>query len=343
METNETTDASESSETDKTDKRTDASELGYVGLGRIGGNMVRNLLDHKVRVVAYDINRGMVADLLEERKVDAEEGRLKGAYCPEGLIACLEEKPRIVWLMINAGRAIDTILSDIALFLSPGDIIIDGGNSYFHDSMRRAEELRDKGIYFLDVGTSGGVKGAREGACLTIGGSKETYESLEHIFRKMAAPAGYLYVGGSGSGHFVKMVHNLIEYGIERCLGEGMELLEAGEKLFTSGLDLRGISHLWNHGSIIESKLLGNLAEALGREDFGKDLTHIYSRVGGGETGEWGIRTAMELGVPVPATAAALFERYCSRREESLGTKCVAAMRNVFGKHPVEYKIETQK
>ncbi len=313
------------------------SEIGYVGLGRMGVNQVENLLDRGFRVVIYDKEPRKVQELVEKRVDEAYQGDLVSVGSLERMVRELSS-PRIVWMMVPSGKPVDFVLQSLFPSLSPKDTIIEGGNSYFQDSIRRAQEATNRGLNYLDVGTSGGTQGAREGACLTIGGDQAVYETLMPLFQAMSAPDAYLYVGPSGSGHFVKMVHNLIEYGMEQSLAEGMEMLQAGEKVFGKELDLQKICSNWNQSSIIQSRLVGYLAEALGREAYGPELAHLSSVIGGGETGELALKTAMELQVPLPVSSSALWKRYQSRQEESFGSKCIAAMRNVFGEHAVEYK-----
>ena len=313
------------------------NQIGYVGLGRMGSNMVMNLLDQDFGVVAYDQNQKCKSQLEEERKEDVNTEKLQ-LHSSLDEVASALDSPKVIWMMVPAGKAVDEVITSLLPQLSPKDILIDGGNSYFKDSMRRAQELKTSGIDYLDVGTSGGLKGAREGACLTIGGEREVYEQLEPMFKAVSAPQGYLYTGLSGTGHFVKMVHNFIEYGIEKCIAEGMNLVKSGgEKYWKQEFDLQRVTEVWNQGSIIESSLLGYLAQALANEKFGNNLELLSGKVGGGETGSWAVDAAMELGVAVTCNAAALFDRYSSRQQESFAGKCIAGMRNVFGGHEVEY------
>jgi len=307
-------------------------------LGRMGANMVENLLDKEVNVIAYNRTKRTSDEFLEKRKIDADSGRLKGVYSLKEIPEKLET-PRAIWLMIKAGDAVDKTILELFPYLNKGDIIIDGGNSYFRDSIRRAEELKQEGIYFLDAGTSGGIFGARHGACIMIGGEKEGFDRAEWIFKTAANLKGYKYIGPSGSGHFVKMVHNITEYGIEQAIGEGIALAKAGlENIFgiKNKEKLAELCELWNSGSIIESKLLKDLENAL-RQD--PDLDDITSEIGGGETGEWAIKTAMELKVPFNSFSAALSERYRSRLGDySFAGKAVAGMRYIFGEHEIKKK-----
>jgi 6-phosphogluconate dehydrogenase len=314
------------------------NQLGYIGLGRMGANMVMNLLDKDFDVVAYDQNQNCGHQLGEERKEEVETEKLQLPSSLEEVASALDS-PKVIWMMVPAGKAVDGVITSLLPELSPKDILIDGGNSYFKDSMRRAHELKEKGINYLDIGTSGGLKGARNGACLTIGGEREVYEQLEQLFKAISAPQGYLYTGPSGTGHFVKMMHNFIEYGIEKCIGEGVELVkEGGDKFWGEELNLGKICGVWNKGSIIESKLMGYLADAFNENEFGSNLEHLSGKVGGGETGEWALATTLELNIPASCNALALLDRYRSRQDDSFAGKCIAGMRNVFGGHKIEYK-----
>ncbi len=310
--------------------------LGLVGLGRMGANISENLLDNGTGISVYDISKNEVDSLLEKRKDDFEKGRLKGCYSI-GSLADSVESPRSFLFMINQKGVDETILS-LVPYLRKGDVIIDGGNSFYKDSMRRASELKELGIGYLDMGTSGGIGGAREGVCAMVGGDEGVFKDKEWIFKRIAKKEGYQYIGPSGSGHFVKMVHNILEYAMEQAIGEGIALAKSGlENIFGVGNEkLPEICRLWNNGSIIKSRLLNDLETALNKDSCLSDIT---SEIGGGETGEWGIQTAMELKVPCNSFSVALNERYRSRLgNESFAGKAIAGMRNVFGEHEVKKK-----
>ena len=292
--------------------------IGYVGLGRMGLRMVGRILgDHGV--VAYDINPESIA---EAARMGAEPAAsLRN-------LAQLLESPRVIWIMVPAGNPVEGIIEGLEPHLGEGDVLIDGGNSFYKDSAKRAERLQSKGIHYLDVGTSGGLEGAEKGASLTIGGPEAAYEYVTPLLESMARPGGFLHCGPSGSGHYVKMVHNGIEYAMLQALGEGFEMLENGPY----ELDLESISGVWNTGTVIRSWMLELVGRAL-KDDPG--LMSLRGEVGGGETGRWMVETAMELGVPTPSIALSLIMRYRSRQEDTFAGKVVAAIRREFGGHPV--------
>ncbi len=295
-------------------------KLGFIGLGRMGFNMALNLKDNKINVVAYNRHPGPA------RKI--KKHGVEAAFSIEELIKKLP-KQRIIWIMVTAGKPVDVVIKELLPYLSKGNIIIDGGNSFYKDSIRRYNYLKKKKIHFLDIGTSGGLSGARHGACLTIGGDKKIFRKIEPVCKAVSAKNGYAYVGKAGSGHFVKMVHNGIEYVLLQAYGEGFELLKSGPY---KSLDLKKISKTWKNGSIIRSYLV-ELAE----KAFAKDskLGKIQGIVGGGETGEWAVKTAKEFGVDVETIKLALTERKKSRKKPRFAGKVVAALRNEFGGHEV--------
>lgn len=300
-------------------------ELGFIGLGRMGQNMVIRLLSKGHKVVAYDKIRA---------NIDEVAGRGAVAAASPAELAQNLKKPRAVWLMVPAGRIVDEVIfQDLLPRLDKMDTVIDGGNSHYKDSQRRALSLKEKGIFFLDVGTSGGLEGAASGASLTIGGEKEAFKRVEAIFESLAMSGGYGYVGESGAGHFVKMVHNAIEYILLQAYGEGFELLEKS----SYALDLAQIARLWNNGGVIRSWVLELAQRALEKDP---ELTTLRGAVGGGETGSWAVEAALEKGVPLPLTSLALALRLRSRQEDSFASKLVAALRKEFGGHEVQ---ETKK
>ncbi len=296
--------------------------LGFVGLGRMGRGMVLKLLSKGFEVVAYD----RISEVVEEVDSNGAEGAPSLKELAKKLSG-----PRIVWMMIPAGRPVDEAIDRLLPYLGKEDIIIDGGNSHYKDSIRRAEKVKEKGIHYLDVGTSGGLEGVTQGLSLMIGGEKEAFSRVKPIFEALAANDGYGYFGPSGAGHFVKMVHNGVEYAILQAYGEGFDLLNSGPY----DLDLKQVVHVWNRGGVVRSWLL-ELAERVFKRD--PKLEEITDEVGGGQTGMWSIEAAIEHEIPFPMMSAALSARFRSRQEESFATKLVAALRREFGGHEVKAK-----
>jgi len=295
-------------------------ELGLVGLGRMGANMTQRLLSGGHSVVVFDRNPEAV-------KTSAQAGAT-GSEGLEGLVGKLSA-PRAVWLMVPSGDPVTQTIEALIPLLSPGDVIIDGGNSHYKDSAARAEMLREKGIQFIDCGTSGGIWGLTVGYCLMVGGEEEAFRRLEPIFRTLAPVDGYAHVGPSGAGHFVKMIHNGIEYGMLEAYAEGFELLHAS----TYALDLARISSLWNRGSVVRSWLLELAERALASDP---ELSAIRGYVEDSGEGRWTILEAIERSVPAPVLAESLFARFRSRQDESFGAKVIAALRQEFGGHAVK-------
>ena len=293
-----------------------------VGLGRMGGNMTLRLLQAGHRVVVYDPQAEAVQGL-------AEEGAA-GASSLAGLVEQIAQ-PRAVWVMVPAGEATETTISALAELLSPGDTLIDGGNSNYKDSVRRAESLASLGVAFLDAGTSGGVWGLAEGYSLMVGGDEAAYRRLEPVFQSLAPgpDRGYGRVGPAGAGHFVKMVHNGIEYGLMQAYAEGFELMQAKSDF---ELDLAQISQVWRYGSVVRSWLLDLTAAAL-EEDPGLESIQAYVEDSG--EGRWTVQEGVELSVPLPVISLALQARFRSRQEQPFGARLLAAMRNQFGGHAV--------
>jgi 6-phosphogluconate dehydrogenase len=291
-------------------------KIGFIGLGRMGFNMVLNLKGHKIGVVAY--NRS------PEPAKEIKKKGVKVAFSIDELMKKLP-KQKIIWIMVTAGNPVDAVIKEILPYLKPDDIIIDGGNSFYKDSIKRYNLLKSKKINFLDIGTSGGLSGARYGACLTIGGDKNIFKKIEKICKAASVKDGYAYIGESGSGHFVKMVHNGIEYAWLQAVGEGFELLSKGQY---KNPDFRKIAKVWKNGSIIQSKIM-EWAEDAFRKD--PKLSKIKGIVGGGETGKWAIDTAAEFGVDAGTIRLALDERKKSQKKPRIAGKVVAALRNEFG------------
>ena len=296
-------------------------QLAMIGLGRMGGNMVRRLVDGGHELVVYDQRPDAI-------KAQAGKG-IAGAKDLADVARQLAPR-RVVWMMVPAGSATESTIDQLLPHLTTGDIVIDGGNSNFHDSLRRAEALKSKGIEFVDAGTSGGIWGLENGYCLMIGASRAAFEHCEPIFRSLAPESGYAHVGPPGAGHYVKMVHNGIEYGLLQAYAEGYEILHAS-KDFT--LNLGQVAKLWNHGSVVRS-WLNELAErALSRDG---QLTGIRGYVEDSGEGRWTVEEAMRLDVPAPVITHSLLARFRSRQEESFGAKVIAALRHEFGGHAVQ-------
>ncbi len=296
-------------------------QIGFVGLGRMGANMVRRLLRADHEVVAY--NRTP-----EKTKEIAGEGAV-AAFSIEELVSKLA-KPRAVWIMVPAGDATEAQIAELIEHLEPGDTIIDGGNTNFHDDQRRQPELGAKGIGYVDAGTSGGIWGLQVGYCLMVGGEKASVEPLEPIFRSLAPEGGYLHVGGPGAGHYVKMVHNGIEYGLMQAYAEGFEILHAS----SYDLDLAAISELWMQGSVVRSWLLELAARAFRAN--GQDLEHLKGFVADSGEGRWTVQEAIDHDVPAPIITLSLLTRFRSRQDDSYGARVLAALRNEFGGHAVK-------
>ncbi|KOO50927.1 6-phosphogluconate dehydrogenase [Priestia koreensis] len=295
-------------------------KLGMVGLGKMGANLVLNLLDHKHKVVAFDVNDEAV------KKIEGEGAT--GAHSLQELIENLS-KPRIVWMMVPAGEITESVIEKLLTYMEADDILIDGGNAFYKDSLRRADEAKKKGIHYFDVGTSGGMEGARHGACMMIGGDESVFKTIEPIFQDINVEKGYLYTGAVGSGHFLKMVHNGIEYGMMQAIAEGFDVLEKSEFDY----DFEGVARVWNHGSVIRSWLVELMERA-----FSKDpkLSNIRGIMNSSGEGKWTLETALDLQVPTPVIALSLIMRYRSLEDDTFTGKVVAALRNEFGGHAVE-------
>ena len=295
-------------------------QLGFVGLGRMGASMVERLLGGAHGVVAYDVSA-------EARRAVVAKGATEVPSLGQ-LVRSLTP-PRAIWIMVPAGGPTEETIQELAPLLSGGDVLIDGGNSHYKDDLRRAADLQGRGLHYLDAGTSGGIWGLKNGYCLMIGGERTIFDRLEPIFRTLAPPDGYAYVGGHGAGHYVKMIHNGIEYGLMQAYAEGFELLHASP----FQLDLAAIAHLWNQGSVVRSWLL-ELAEQALRAD--RNLEGLKGYVEDSGEGRWTVEDALEKGVPVPAMTLALFTRFRSRQSDAFAEKMLAALRHAFGGHTVK-------
>jgi len=295
-------------------------EIGFVGLGKMGLNMVTRLARGGHHVVGYDRSADAVAQ--------AEAAGARGAASLEALVSALTP-PRAVWVMVPAGAPTESTVETLGRLFSAGDVVIDGGNTNFHDDVRRAQTLATKGIHYVDAGTSGGIWGLKEGFCLMVGGDSDVCRRLEPIFLTLAPPDGYRRVGDTGAGHYVKMIHNGIEYGLMQAYAEGFHLMHAS----SYEIDLAAVASLWNHGSVVRSWLLELAARALAAD---RDLNGLEAYVEDSGEGRWTIDEAIERSVPLPVITAALFTRFRSRDDNPFGERLLAALRNQFGGHAVK-------
>lgn len=297
-------------------------QIALIGLGKMGLNLALNMQKHKHEVFAFDLNQQILSS--------AKEKGIRTASSLEEIVLGLQGK-KVLWLMIPAGQAVDLTIQQVMPLLRSGDIIIDGGNSNYKDTMRRAKELEAKGIDLLDCGTSGGMEGALNGVCAMIGGKEEAFAYCEPLFKDIAIEKGYLYCGPSGAGHFVKMIHNGIEYGMMQAIAEGFEVLHKSE----FGLDLRAVAGVWNHGSVVRSWLMELTENALSKDpklDAIKGIMHSSGE------GKWTLETALEKQIATPVIALSLLMRYRSLEEDTFSGKIIAALRNEFGGHAVVKK-----
>ncbi len=296
--------------------------IAMIGLGRMGMNMARRLLGGGHEVVAYNRSAEKIEEIVTEGAI--------GAFSMEEIIRHLEP-PRIAWLMLPAGHVVDDHIQTLSAMLSPGDILIDGGNSYFKDDIRRAKILAERKIHYLDAGVSGGIWGLRVGYCTMVGGDRDIFNKITPILETLAPKNGYLYCGKIGAGHFVKMVHNGIEYGMMQAYGEGFEILSASE--YAEGFDYGDIAQLWNQGSVIRSWLL-ELAENAFRKE--NDLSDIRGTVQDSGEGRWTVLQAVETGVPAEVITISLMRRFRSRQQDPFTERVLAALRREFGGHATE-------
>ncbi|MBM2803859.1 MAG: 6-phosphogluconate dehydrogenase (decarboxylating) [Deltaproteobacteria bacterium] len=295
-------------------------ELGMIGLGRMGANMTERLVLGGHKVITYDRSAEAIQRVVDKGAV--------GAASLADLVRKLS-LPRAIWLMVPSGDPVDQTMDQLLPSLAKGDILIDGGNSNYKDSIRRAEKMKTHGMHFIDAGTSGGIWGLQNGYCMMVGGEKAVVSRLEPIFLTLAPKDGYLHAGPNGAGHFVKMIHNGIEYGMMQAYGEGFELLKASP----FDLDLAKISHLWNQGSVVRSWLL-ELCESAFEKDPKLDAIKGYVEDSG--EGRWTVIEAIERGVSATVLAHSLFARYASRQQDAFSNKVIAALRNEFGGHAVK-------
>ncbi|WP_301171439.1 phosphogluconate dehydrogenase (NAD(+)-dependent, decarboxylating) [Brevibacillus nitrificans] len=297
-------------------------KLAILGLGKMGYNLTLNLLSHEHEVVAYDVEPKRADELGREGAIPA--------YSIEDAVSKLDA-PRVIWLMVPAGEIVDELVDKLSTLLSAGDIVIDGGNSHYKQSLDRYARLKEKGIHFLDAGTSGGMEGARHGACMMIGGDREAFDHIEPMIRDINVENGYLYAGEAGAGHFLKMIHNGIEYGMMQAIGEGFEVLEKSPYNY----DFAEVARVWANGSVIRGWLM-DLTERAFRKD--AKLDEIRGVMHSSGEGKWTLETALDLQAATPVIAMSLLMRYRSLEQDTFHGKVVAALRNEFGGHAVEKK-----
>jgi len=298
-------------------------QIGMIGLGKMGMNMVKRMLKGGHTVVVYDRSTEQVKEAVKgTRGVKAASSLAE--------MAGFLKKPRVVWMMIPAGKPVDDTIEQLEGVLGKGDLVIDGGNSFYKDDIHHQRELSKYGIKYMDAGVSGGIWGLKEGYSLMIGGNKKDYDRVEPIFKTLAPIGGYMYCGTVGAGHFVKMVHNGIEYGLMSAYGEGFEILHASP--YSSDLDLEKVAHIWNHGSVVRSWLL-ELVENVFKKD--SELSTIKGYIEDSGEGRWNVEQAIEFRVPAPVAAIALFQRFRSRETDSFSERLQAALRREFGGHAV--------
>jgi 6-phosphogluconate dehydrogenase len=297
-------------------------QLGLIGLGKMGHNLALNLKRNGHTVFAFDTGKAAM------EKVRAEG--ITTVSSVSELVGALPGR-KVIWIMVPAGNTVDIVINNLSNFLQKDDILIDGGNSFFKDSQTRGQNLGKHGIHLLDCGTSGGVEGALHGVCTMIGGSLEAFQYCEQLFKSISVDDGCLYCGKSGSGHFVKMVHNGIEYGMMQSIAEGFEVMHK----FNPEFDLASIAKVWNHGSVVRSWLMELSHRALERD---KNLESIKGVAHTSGEGKWTVETALEMGVSAPVITMSLLMRYRTQTEDTFSGKVVAALRNEFGGHAVEKK-----
>jgi 6-phosphogluconate dehydrogenase len=295
-------------------------QIALIGLGKMGYNLGMNMHKHKHEVMAFDLN--------EQTRESIRSKGIRTADSIEQLIHTLKGR-KVIWMMIPAGEIVDLAIQELVPLLRAGDILIDGGNSNYKDSVRRAKALEASGIEFLDCGTSGGVDGAMNGICAMIGGKRETFDYCEPLLRDLSVKNGYLYCGPSGAGHFVKMIHNGIEYGMMQSIAEGFEILHKSE----FDLDLKSVAGVWNHGSVVRSWLMELTENALSKDPKLDSIKGIMHSSG---EGKWTLETALEKQIATPVIALSLLMRYRSLQEDTFSGKIIAALRNEFGGHAVE-------
>lgn len=297
-------------------------KIGLIGLGKMGLNLALNMINCGHHIIGYDTMNEIVQKATEQKVMTVNS--------LENLINGLSPQ-RVIWLMIPAGKPVDDVIERLIPLLSADDIIIDGGNSNYKDTLRRYENLKKKGINFVDAGISGGTSGARYGACAMIGAEDRVFKTIEQLFKDICVHDGYLHTGANGSGHFVKMVHNGVEYGMMQAIGEGFEIINKSQ----FKVNMRDIARVWNHGSVIRGWLMELIGNAFEKDP---ELSALRGIMHSSGEGLWTVQTALELQVPAPVITESLFMRYRSLQEDTFTGKVVAALRNEFGGHAVEKK-----
>lgn len=297
-------------------------EIGLIGLGKMGYNLALNMRDHGYNVIAYNRSEGKVKEI--------EKENVAGAYSIQELVKKLSGR-RVIWLMVPAGEAVDKIIGEIVPLLNKHDILIDGGNSYYKDTLRRYELLKEKGIDFVDVGTSGGIEGARHGACTMVGAEDEVFKYIQQFVKDISVKDGYLHTGRNGSGHYTKMIHNGVEYGMMQAIGEGFEILQKSE----FDLNYEKVAKVWNNGSVIRGWLMELTENAFSKDE---KLEAIKGVVNSSGEGLWTAEEALRLKVPAPVIVESLLMRYRSEQEDTFAGKVVSALRNEFGGHAITKK-----
>lgn len=295
--------------------------LGYIGLGKMGSNMVLRLIEKKHSPIVFDVNKKSRTLL-----------KRKGAHAVDSITELTHSlpHPRLIWLMIPY-QHVDQVLSELLPHLKKGDTIIDGGNSFYKDTQKRAKKLEKKGINYLDVGVSGGPNGARNGACMMIGGKQSVYKKYRNLFKDLCVNDGYNYVGKSGAGHYVKMVHNGIEYGMMQAIAEGFDMMNASKEF---KLNLKSISNIYAHGSVIESNLISWLSDGFNK--YGNDLKKVSGAAVGSGEGYWTVETAKKLRIQTPVIEKALDNRKQTQKKPSFQGKIIMTLRNMFGGHDIQ-------
>lgn len=297
-------------------------QIGMIGLGKMGLNLMMNLRDHGVDVMGYDVNPVMRQSAIESGLTVYDDlNEFTQAF----------DDRKIIWVMVPAGKITDSVIHQVSHLCQAGDIIIDGGNSFYQDSLKNAQQLKEMGIHFLDCGTSGGTSGARNGACLMVGGEEEAFNVLKDVLQAISVENGCLYAGKSGSGHYLKMVHNGIEYGMMQAIGEGFEVLEASEFDF----DFEKVARVWNNGSVIRSWLVELVQESFKNDPKLEMITGASDSSG---EAQWTVEQALQLKVPTPVISLSLMMRYRSKQNDTFAGKVVSALRNAFGGHSVTKK-----
>jgi 6-phosphogluconate dehydrogenase len=300
-------------------------KTGLIGLGKMGFHLALNLHDKKHEVIGY--NRS------PERVEAIKKQGIQGANSIAGLLEKLGEE-RVIWMMVPAGAPVDAVLAELTPHLQPGDLVIDGGNSHYRDTLRRAVKLEEIGVSYMDIGTSGGIEGARHGACMMVGGSSEAFQKVAGMLEDICVPNGVAHVGANGAGHYVKMIHNGIEYGMMQAIGEGFELLDSS----SFDVDFKQVAEVWSHGSVIRGWLMDLTTQAFEEDPEMKSIRGVVHASG---EGLWTVQEALDLEVPVPVIASSLFVRYRSHQQDTFSGKVVAALRQQFGGHKVEKREES--